>query len=369
MDDRDEPGIGSEERESVRQYYEHLTPAERRSRILLVPAYRDAYNGLVQAHRTVEQPAYFWERWVPELGPVAAVLYMKLRQYCFYRADAAGSDDVCWPKQDTLGQDIGVRCRERLRAALELLERHGFIERIPSSRLDERSGRPIRTADRYRVFFEIPLRSEDAAELLIRSVHQLPLGLDCEKAGIPPNGAQGQKAGIPPFGGMGHDEKAGIPPFGSVEKAGIPPFGDEPETRAQGQKAGIPPFRSPQETRAQGQMAGIPPFREQPSQKAGIPLAEVNVQRIQRSTLSRRDSRLFEESPAAALAEQLAEDLADQKSLKWYRLVADKMPENIVRFVLSDTRDALATGRLRGPAGAYFTAAIRRQALELEIEL
>jgi len=354
MDGSDERA-GEDERESIQRYYEQLTPEERRARILLEPAYRDAYNEITQAHRTVDQPAYFWERWIPILGPVAAVLYMKLRQYCFGRVNES---EVCWPKQETLGREIGVRCRERLRAALELLEQHGFIQREPSSRLPAGSGVPIRTADRYRVFFEIPLRPEDAAEVLIRSVYQLPLGLDSQKAGIPPIGSRVEKAGIPPFGKTGPDEKAVFPPFG-----------DGPESGSRVEKVGIPPFRDASETSSRVEKAGIPPFREPPSQKAVFPLAEVNVQRLQRSTLSRRDSRLLGNDKAEDLARELAEELDDERSLKWYRLVADKLPEELIRRILSETRGAKNEGRLRGAPGAYFTAAIRRQAGELGISL
>jgi len=332
----DDNAAGTDERESLRRYYEALTPEERRARILLVPAYRDSYNELIHAHRTVEQPAYFWERWVPVLGPIAAVLYMKLRQYCFYRQGPA--DDVCWPRQDTLAREIGIRSAESLRAALQVLEREGFIERQRSCRVDPRSGRPIRGTDRYVVFFEIPLRAEDAAELLIRSVHQIPMTLDSANAVKPPLGANGPMAEKPLLGDLEGSPNAGIPLLGDANAV-------KPRYGAGGNTALATPAN------------------------AVKPRAEVNVQRFQRSTLSSTDSRFSETSPAQELANQIAEELDDPDSLKWFRLIADKLPEGRIRIVLSETRAARDEGRLRGSAGAYFTGGVRRVAVELGIAL
>jgi len=115
-------------RKQLEKIYAELSPEQRRNRIILEPAFRDAYNEITQAHRLVPVPHYFWEKWVPVLGPVASMLYMRLRQYCYYNPETGEKREHCWPKQETLGKEIGVsRCT--IMRTLPVLEKHGFIKR------------------------------------------------------------------------------------------------------------------------------------------------------------------------------------------------------------------------------------------------
>lgn len=140
--------LSAEDKQELRSQYEALSPAERRNRVLLAPAFREAYNELTEAHRSVQVPRYFWVRWVPVLGPAATALYMQLRQYCFYNPATGELRNLCWPSQSSLGRAIGVRDVKTIRRALCLLERHGFIERAGTYRAAGRGRGPCRSTDR-----------------------------------------------------------------------------------------------------------------------------------------------------------------------------------------------------------------------------
>lgn len=153
--------------------WDKLTPAERRERIFLRPAFRDAYNEITQAHRQFPIPQYLWEKWLPVLGPLPIVLYMQLRRYCFFNPETGERRDICWPKQQTLANEIGVKDKATVRKALELLEAHGFIEREHTYYQATGSGHVRKGSDRYRVFFEIPLRAKDAVRVFMKRMADL----------------------------------------------------------------------------------------------------------------------------------------------------------------------------------------------------
>src|SRR5262249_16982300 len=116
------------ERERVaRDIYDRLSASERRERFVLSPAYRSAYNRILDSEDRMTLPRYFWRKWLPLLGTEAAALYVVLRDIS--RVEAAGADSWCWPDQAELGRRIGVS-ENTLRKRLAVLEEHGFIRRV-----------------------------------------------------------------------------------------------------------------------------------------------------------------------------------------------------------------------------------------------
>lgn len=164
-------------RAALRQVYESLSGQERRQRIVLEPAYRDVYNELTRPDRIAVVPQYFWNKWAPILGPIPSMLYLRLRQYCYYNPQTGETRNECWPKQSTLARDIGVKKRHTVGKALKLLEDYGFIERSKQYR-NHSSALKHRTSDVYRIWFELPLTPDDAAELLVRTTVPEPSGTD-----------------------------------------------------------------------------------------------------------------------------------------------------------------------------------------------
>ena len=161
-------------RTELEDYYRNLPPERRRQRIILEPAFRDAYNEISRAHQVVQVPKYFWDNWAPVLGPVATALYVRLRLYCYYNPQTGERRDWCWPKQQTLAAQVGIKDPKTLRKALLLLESQGFIRREPQYRQSSRGGAIERTSDKYLVYFEIPLADGDAVELLLRQSVEVP---------------------------------------------------------------------------------------------------------------------------------------------------------------------------------------------------
>lgn len=69
------------------------------------------------------------------------------------------------------------------------------------------------------------------------------------------------------------------------------------------------------------------------------------------------------------LAFEIAEDLQDPSSLRFFLLVATRLPHPRIRMILSETRSARAEGRITKSPGAYFTAAVKQLAQELDVDL
>jgi len=77
-----------------------------------------------------------------------------------------------------------------------------------------------------------------------------------------------------------------------------------------------------------------------------------------------------ESSPKTeALAEQLAEELDDRASKRFFLLVAARCTEQMIFAALAETKDAHLSGRIRKNRGACFTDLIKRKAQEAGIVL
>lgn len=321
-----------EKRRALEAYYEGLPPEERRSRIILKPEFRDAYNELVQAHRQFPVPEYLWKKWLPVIGPLPVVLYLQLRRYCYYNPETGEKRDICWPKQSRLAEEIGVKDRKTLRKALVVLERHGFIERERTYHKDPRSGRPHQGSDKYRVFFELPLRPEDAAELLIRRL-------------VP-----GEEKEFRPYGGILSPHSPGAADESAYEGKSSPHGGGE-KTASRNVTRTIT---------SNVHNVGKPEGREGP-----FPERLPTTERRARSALE------IGECLKTWAGEKHGEG---HPSEGFHRRVASLLPERLVREALTATRDAVERQRagqggcVRGPA-AYFAGVVMKLAEENGIDL
>jgi hypothetical protein len=155
-------------RQDLEEFLRTMPVEERRRRIVLEPAFRDAYNEITEAHRQFPVSEYLWRNWLPLLGPTPLILYIQLRKHCFYRKETAENRDFCWPKQETLAREIGVKNRKTVMSALKVLELHGFICSKTTRVNDPKTGHIRTGTKRYTVFFEVPLLPQDEVELLLR---------------------------------------------------------------------------------------------------------------------------------------------------------------------------------------------------------
>jgi hypothetical protein len=329
------------EHRAADEYYRKLAPEERRGRFFLQGAYRDAYNAITRADRIASVvPAYFFEKWAPVLGPVVSMVYLRLRQYT-YRNVATGEERVeCWPKQSTIAREIGVRNRKTVAAALEVLEESGFIKREavfrPQARAD---GAMQRGADKYWVWFELPLVPEDAIELLLRKMGEQGLERPAESM--------------------------------SEERTQTPGRGEDPGSMSEpGTQSAVRQTDSRTSTRT-----------------STLTLTNVGSGAHKKDRLRDHPTvaamSVEERERRSALALELGERLktwgggfdgSRHESEGFHRRVAFLMPEPLVRQALSSTHDALAQrigGRegLRSDPSRYFGGAVKRLALEHGIDL
>ncbi len=331
-------------RAALSEHYAKLSVEEKRRRIVLEPAFRDAYNEITEAHRQVPVPHYFWAKWVPTLGPVASMLYMRLRQYCYHNPETGEERNECWPKQATLASEIGVKDRKTIRRALVLLEEHGFIKRKSTYRLDEK-GRPHQGSDHYLVYFEVPLVTEDAVELLIRRTEP-----DAKEGGA----YEGKKS---PHRTWTVDKS---PYEGKIS----PHVGGEKIPSRSITRTSTPNVTNV-DSRTSKEKTGKATLRDDPRVRA-MPEAEK----------AQRESLTYEVSDQLKVMAG-DRDVEPHKSLGFIRRVCFLMPEQHVREALISTRDAIEEQRsgrksLReGPAG-YFAGIVRaiehREGLDLGVK-
>ncbi len=303
--------VDEERRRQLETFYQSLSPEERRERILLEPVFRDLYNDLTNAHRVVQVPHYFWEKWVPLLGPLATTVYIQLRQHCFYNPRTGERRDWCWLKQTTLCHEIGIRDPKTLRKALRLLEKNGFIKRERTYYRDSATNRPHQGTDKFFVYFEIPLTAPDAAELLIRQITQeSPISSE-------------------PL----YDGKKSLHREPAVENS---PYDGKKSRHTAREK--IPRLNSTITSTINN--VNVPKKTDQQTGKS------INY-----------------------LSEYLAEQLDNTKSLGLWRRFARLVPEQTLHRALSETKDAYHRGLIRTTRARYFTDLVKRYAQEQDVDL
>lgn len=326
-----------ERRRTLTEFYEKLSPEERRGRIYLNPIFRDPYNRISQAHRQFPIPAYLWEKWVPVLGLLPVGVYVELRRMCFVNDAAGERRTIVWPKQETLARRLGVKKRHTIAAALRVLEEHGFIERRRTTYNDKRTGRLRRGVTEYDVMWEFPLVAADAVELLI--VQTTPVESDLDR-----------RAEKGPYGAKPVDNS-----HHRAEK--------RPSTTAEKRPCELLP------------------------RTITTNVTNVDVTSYRKSSLQKRAEVLGLSAKERADREGLALEVGDalktwegrwdgkgHQSEGFHRRVAFLLPENLVREALAATRDAMerqrsGEGGCRQGPSAYFAGVVKNLAAEAGVDL
>ena len=314
MSDDPQNPAGPDDRGSLEDFLQ-LPQEEQRRRILLQPYYPDVKNEIVQPDRVTVQTRYFWEKWARILGPVDSVLFLRLRQYCYYNRETGEKRDWCFPSHDSLAEELGVSRWTVLRAMVRL-EGLGLIRREAQYRFNPSQGRPSRTTDKYFVMMEDPLVPEDVPKAFVKAAERIVRGDD-----------------------------------GNLFRK---PTSHKSQNATYGESVGDNPPHKQQNATYDAVAKG-----DRKRYSEGVLLKRSNVGNTQLRTDPRK----------ADLALQLVEELEDPGSARFYRLVAERMPENVIRMVLSETKSAYLEGRIETRPGAYFTGAIKAQAREIGIEL
>jgi hypothetical protein len=329
-------------REELEKAYLKLPREERRSRLLILPYFANKRDELLNPDNVVQQYRYFWDNWVPSLGPVASMLYMKLRQYCYYNRQTGEIREYCFPKQSTLGREIGIKDEKTVRKALKLLEKHGLLRREEQYRYDQRMGKKVRTTDRYWVSITDILTPDDEVSILLTEIEdnqEVPVNRENR-----PTGKYSRQVKMSPT-----EEPSPTGKYSRHISGGNIPQQEEVLIRNTPNVINV----SSNQDKS---------FRNHPTVRALT-----------------AEERASKEGTAFEVGETLKtmagdRDLDDHQSAGFHRRVAFLMPERFVREAIVATRDAVDDDRsgrrkLRAGPAAYFAGIVRQIAEREEIDL
>lgn len=130
-----------------------------------------SHDKIVRPEVEFRVPAYFLKQWAPVLPAGAAMLYLQLRQMCWYDIkNPQNSRDYCWPKQQTLANLLGCS-RRSIVSYLQELEKHRLISREDQGpnkyRYVKELGKKVRSIDIYNVPYRLPLVPKHLADAAV----------------------------------------------------------------------------------------------------------------------------------------------------------------------------------------------------------
>jgi len=287
-------------------------------RLAIEPHYPEVRDEIIQPDRVTLQSWYFWQKWVPRLGPVPTALFIRLRMHCYYNRHTGERRDFCFPSQTKLAQEIGLKDRKVIMRALRVLEEHGLVKRESQYRYDPVTRKKTRTSDLYRVSMTDPLAPEDLGEAALLTAQRI---VDAAQH-------------------IAHEETE----HGEVQSVG---------PKSQKGTYICCPKKGQEEVLLRSTSNNV----------------NVNAQKLDREQTQNQETDLETHALRESLAQRIAEELEDHTSLGFYRLVAEKCPEEMIWRALSETKDAYLTGRIKKSRGACFTDLIKREARERAIIL
>jgi hypothetical protein len=324
-----------------------LAPEERRERVFLKAAYRDAYLDILGNEDRMTLPRYFWRKWLPILGAEAAALFVILRDTA--QRDGRTGDVWCWPDQSELGRMVGVS-EKTVRKYLTLLESHGFITK-------ERTRVPVGTSwqwrqgtNRYTVWQDIPLIASDAVELLLRQVTHEAGSSGGRSSRLSEESAEVPQAASSPGSGPG----------GTFSRRSGEEFREVGSSGGKISRANV---------NVSNVVSNVRKSSSESSKATSALGRHPRVAAMGPQERARRDSLAFEVSECLG---RMGGDRSgrDHKSAGFHRLVSFLMPEVLVREAIRATRDAWDARKVSGDrVGAYFGGIVKRKAEEHGIDL
>lgn len=168
--------------EAIEAIAADLTP----ERLVILPFYHELRTSIVKPERVKLQTEYFWQRWVPLLGPVRSLIVMRMRQYGYYNRQTKELRDECAKTYDEIAASVGISTRSLERyfesepdpaggpyrvlkdplLARFIRLRHQYVWRPGKSA-------PERTTNEYKIAMDEPLTPEDEAALRLAAALRL----------------------------------------------------------------------------------------------------------------------------------------------------------------------------------------------------
>jgi len=180
-------------------------------RLVVLPFYHELSNTLVRPERVKLQTEYFWQRWVPLLGPVRALVVMRMRQFGYYNRQTGELRDEVARTYDEIARSIGISTRSLERyfesepdpgggpfrvlkdplLARFIRLRHQYVWRPGKSA-------PERTTNEPKIAMDEPLTPDDEASLRLAAARRLRHGAGGERERRLGRGAQIASGGRKP---------------------------------------------------------------------------------------------------------------------------------------------------------------------------
>ena len=125
----------------------------------------NARNEIVNPDRYVASSKYFWDKWVPELGPNLTVLIMQLRKYCFYNRSTGEKRDTVRLSLENIAQECGLS-KATIKRELATPISKQFIKTSFNYKYHEITKKKVRASNTYQVVLDDPIHLTDRDKLL-----------------------------------------------------------------------------------------------------------------------------------------------------------------------------------------------------------
>jgi hypothetical protein len=318
--------MNDEEKKEVK-----LTPEQ----IKLLPFYYDLKNSIIEPDKIVVSTQYFWDNWVPLLGPTLSVLIIRLRRYCYYNKITKEKRDWCYPDQIKLAKEIGVSADTVQRELNRDIAKH-FVTRKSRYIYNETLKKKVRASDIYYIAMDDPLMSEDENKLAVMAAERI-LSQHMEKQQIIPKCQNDTQV---------KEKSVNTPP--------------KPQNAVQVSKKDIntPPPKPQNGTyiyKPQNAVANVSTIYNTNNVN--------NVDKKQSFT----ERILNSKAKVECLVEDMIIELEDIHSKGFFKKVAELCPETLIYRALAEVKEEYHMGKIKKSKGACFTDKIKRLAKEAGI--
>ncbi len=132
--------------------------------VKLERVFRDARNQITGPDKNVHSPKYFWDKWVPELGPNLATIITQLRNLGSYN-QIPDKENTSFISLDELAKQCGLS-KATLKRELRKPTTKLFVKIYPNYKYNETLRKKVRCANTYEVFMDDPIHKSDQHKLL-----------------------------------------------------------------------------------------------------------------------------------------------------------------------------------------------------------
>ena len=271
--------------------------------------YLNARNEIVNPDRYIVSSKYFWDKWVPELGPNLTILIMQLRKHCFYNRTTGEKRDTVFLCLDQLAGECGFSDRTIQREMTNQIATK-FIKIIPNYKYDETLQKKVRTSNTYQVVLDDPIHPSDEDKLL-----QIK------------------------------DKRKSV----AVAKTLVNNLNDNLSFRSKNSVDNLPPKRQ-----IDGHIYG----RQIVVDNVSTSFNTLNVN-VQGNNVQKTQEQKPLTPKEEALVEKILAVTKDRKSEPFYKIIARHCSEASIDKAIEDIKTYLTSGRVVKNPGAFFTSRIK----------